>query len=337
MKYELSRVLQTFRLRIFKTLKEKQWISDAVITSFSSSLLKDIENVWNDRIFYLSPHALNVSNRQVRLNDSGNDLPKWLSWIGMHDIDIILFPIHVNESHWSLAVAYINSRVYHIFDPLEPHTAFSNNSEEVTSVKHALSFLSEEYSKDYNVSQKWAFLANSKLATELNCFEQPNSFDFGVMVCLFIWAISSGCGLQSIPITSKENSTDNLSEVWRLLNLGRIAMAQNFFQLQQYENCCLDYLPLNITWPAVYKCDVLMRTVHIQKYLYRKTWWQYLFGDDNMLFQNEIYLMSILFYILPNLRTMSRSSCHHSLAKSITEDVPQARLFVPIHSVRWVL
>lgn len=85
----------------------------------------------------------------------------------MHDIDIILFPIHVKRSHWSLAVAYTNSRKFHIFDPLAQHVALSNNSEEVTSVQLALSFLSEECDTKYNVSQPLAFSTNKNLATEL--------------------------------------------------------------------------------------------------------------------------------------------------------------------------
>lgn len=58
--------------------------------------------------------------------------------------------------------------------------------------------------------------------------------------------VSSGCGFQSLPLTSKEGSTNNLCEISGFLSLSRVTIAQKIFQLQQYDNCCLDSLVFNV-------------------------------------------------------------------------------------------
>ena len=175
------------------TLNDGKWLSEAVIESFTKILLRQLKHPDDLRFMYLSTHAIVHGRESKKYVHGSNPLRRWLNGIQLHDIDVIIWPVHF-QSHWLLCLIYPGKRRSVLFDPYQPRDARVSGKELRTIILYTLQELSSSYDAAYERTDKWTLRADPGTATTLNFPAQPlsNSCDCGVFICVYIACILSG-------------------------------------------------------------------------------------------------------------------------------------------------
>lgn len=148
----------------FASLREGKWLTDVVIDTFAKVLIRISVNPDDKRFLVISSQAIVCArSHNSRMRES---LCKWISGLELHEVDMILWPIHdVKSSHWSLCVAFTDNREALLLDPFRPRNCRPARGNLADAILTGLSCLSDYYSKKYKDFRQWKMISPKKLAT----------------------------------------------------------------------------------------------------------------------------------------------------------------------------
>lgn len=177
----------------FISLENDAWITDQVIKAFAYRILRMSRSKSNHRFAAL---CVSSSLEEVSATKCSREiLLPLMNGFELHDIDVILWPIHQHKrKHWVLCVAFTRNLEYLILDPFNARSRTLIEGELAEQVAICLESISRSYANKYKDHRVWRQIRPWKLAVGLNLPVQPkgNSNDCGVLVCLYIWAIVVG-------------------------------------------------------------------------------------------------------------------------------------------------
>lgn len=179
----------------FGSLQADQQISDAVIDSFSKTLLKENENKTGDRILYLPPSLMNICKND---EDNFEILERACDTLQLYDIDCIIWPFTL-DGHWCLTIGIVDSMDILFVDPYTPYNG-SRGYYYTTTVRdrilRAYNNMWEPYFQKFKIpdGRKWVMKENGSELELLNFPALPakNVVDSGVCVSMYIWAVMVG-------------------------------------------------------------------------------------------------------------------------------------------------
>ncbi|KAI0558487.1 Ulp1 protease [Gracilaria domingensis] len=198
----------------YSTLKEKEWLSDVVIEAFILRLIMISRHKADKRFMYISSFATSDPN----MNE------KYMHGILFHDIDGMIWPIHV-VNHWMLCYVDMSTREFVLLDPCNVHSRSLRNAKTCQLIKNVLHRMGESYNSKYGDSRPWKAVPSQSFATRLNLPAQPhdNASDCGVLVCYYAWAILVGGAFSTKFSELKGKEFDSLMKKARVMIGGYIA------------------------------------------------------------------------------------------------------------------
>eukprot|EP00038_Savillea_parva_P031155 m.83305 g.83305 ORF g.83305 m.83305 type:complete len:150 (-) comp9530_c0_seq1:151-600(-) len=139
-----------------------------------------------------------------KLQAAGVDgVQRWVAKV--HDIDsvdMLLFPIHLNDTHWSLVVARMKTHELEYYDSLDMDG-------------HKVLKQIERFLKKSLKVKGWTRRPRSK------CWKQNNTYDCGVHVCRTAFLLAIGQSA-SIVVDSKGDTTRFRQKIKRCILSGKL-------------------------------------------------------------------------------------------------------------------
>ncbi|KAI0565477.1 Ubiquitin-like protease [Gracilaria domingensis] len=209
----------------FRSLKDGLWLTDKIIEDFVLHMMRTTVHTEGKRFLYVSTFAVPLVDRPYGIGGG----EKWLNGFQFHDIDYILWPVHVNESHWVLCIVEIQTQTYRILDPFHVRSRFMGNKKVSKQIKDTLNHMSAKYSKLYGKIFTWKELAPRDVAIMFQLVEQPvtNGTDCGVLVCMYAWTLLVGKAFKSTNVKDKDHrGFERYIQTARKLIGGRLAATQ---------------------------------------------------------------------------------------------------------------
>lgn len=170
-------------------MKREEWLTDIIISYFTQALFNVAQHIHGLQFLFLDPQAINYAQDKKRCTT----LQKWFSGFPLHEVHFIIWPIYF-ENHWSLSISNIEDRKVYYVDPYGPDQIRRGNRNLRQNILFALQNISKYYDDHYCIKNDWKFSCTKQIVKELNLLTQPksNTFDCGVLVCIYIWAFVTG-------------------------------------------------------------------------------------------------------------------------------------------------
>lgn len=168
-------------------LKPGQWLNDEVINFYCKLLEErskkktDLPKVWFPNSFFW-PKLSGASNS----NYSYKEVRRWTvkAKIDIFELDYVIFPMNIGESHWALGAIDFRKRGFRYFDSMfcRPHRNF---------VPFLQSYLRDEHKAKKSVpfegAEDWDLII-----PDVPTPQQNNGYDCGVFTCFFADFFSAG-------------------------------------------------------------------------------------------------------------------------------------------------
>ena len=170
-----------------KTLDDRSWLSDGIISCFLSALCHKSANDMDLKFAKLDTQTLGLYKRKEIVENTLNGLD-------IFDVDFFIWPIH-DVNHYLLCIVDVNDRECFLFDPKCPSKIQKGSYSALQkTLQGCISLMTKKYDEKYSVKTKWTFMSPSYIARTYGFPVQPtsNSDDCGVLVCLYAWAFMTG-------------------------------------------------------------------------------------------------------------------------------------------------
>lgn len=168
-------------------LRPGQWLNDEVINFYCKLLEErakksaDSPKVWFPNSFFW-PKLSGADNKVY----SYKDVKRWTikAKIDIFELDHVIFPMNIGESHWALGAIDIKNKGFRYFDSMfcRPHRNF---------VPFLQKYLQDEHKakkgKDFVGADEWDLIMPDDPVPQQN-----NGYDCGVFTCNFAECFSSG-------------------------------------------------------------------------------------------------------------------------------------------------
>ena len=106
-------------LQDFSTLQKDTWVSDEVIHALVTKLPQTADHKENRRVAYVSSQLIIFARSED--NNPHTVLREWLRGVELHEVDAIIWPLHVAKAiRWCLCIAYPSSKDFISLDPYHP-------------------------------------------------------------------------------------------------------------------------------------------------------------------------------------------------------------------------
>ena len=124
----------------------------------------------------------------------------------LFDFDHIFWPLLINDCHWILCLLDCNRRNFSFLDPYHPTEMVSHDVS--STMLNSLTILSEKDDRVYNLHKPWTLISSTNLCQLFTFPSQPssNSYDCGVIVCIYIWCLVIG---SAFPFLSSSHELSN--------------------------------------------------------------------------------------------------------------------------------
>ncbi|CAH7688000.1 expressed protein, partial [Phakopsora pachyrhizi] len=185
-----------------------RWLNDEII-NFYGVMINRRSKAYSDKIVsrrngfaYKRVHCFSSFFYEKYSSDGFEGVKRWTKNIDLFLLDMIFFPINLNNSHWSLGVINIRSKKFEYYDSLYRSDGF-----EILSKLR--SYLVEEHMQKRKKQldlKDWSNYKHPRVP------KQENSFDCGVFLCQFMESLRGKYGYDDVEFEFDQSQIDDIRQ-----------------------------------------------------------------------------------------------------------------------------